>query len=67
MTRYIKAMAIWFFICFLATTFVLPLAGWSKNKIDLSQILINLLLWGLICYVVIYVEKRRIKRLNKQQ
>lgn len=62
-----RAMIVWFFLCFLATTFVLPLVGWSKNNIDLPQILVNFVLWGLVCLVVIYLEKRRIKKLNKQQ
>ena len=67
MTQYMRAMIVWFSLCFVATTFVLPLVGWSNNKIDLSQILVNFILWGLVCYIIILLEKRRLKKLNKEQ
>jgi hypothetical protein len=67
MSRYTIAVIIWFFFCFVLTTFVLPLLGWSNNTIDLSQILVNFFLWGIVCFFVIYMEKRRIKKQNKKQ
>lgn len=67
MTRYMRIMVGWFFFCFVLTTFILPLLGWSNNNIDLSQILLNFFLWGILCFFVIYMEKRRRKKLNKKQ
>ncbi|PZR23440.1 MAG: hypothetical protein DI539_03190 [Flavobacterium psychrophilum] len=65
MSRYTKAIIAWFFFCFVLTTFALPLLGWSDNSIDVSQIFINLFLWGIVCFFVIYMEKRRIKKFKK--
>lgn len=66
MTRYMRIMIGWFFFCFVLTTFILPLLGWSNNSIDLSQILLNFFLWGILCFFVIYMEKRRLKKQNKK-
>jgi hypothetical protein len=66
MTRYMRIMIGWFLFCFVLTTFALPLLGWSNNNIDLSQILLNFFLWGIVCFFVIYIEKRRLKKLNKK-
>jgi membrane protease YdiL (CAAX protease family) len=65
MSRYTIAVIAWFFFCFVLTTFILPFLGWSKNNIDLSQILLNFFLWGIVCFFVIYMEKRRLKKRNK--
>jgi len=66
MTRYMRIMIGWFFFCFVLTTFILPLMGWSNNSINLSQILVNFFLWGILCFFVIYMEKRRLKKQNKK-
>lgn len=67
MSRYTIAVTSWFFFCFVLTTVALPLLGWSNNNIDLSQTIVNLFLWGIVCFFVIYMEKRRLKKLNNKQ
>jgi len=62
MKKYIRASAIWYFICFLFTTFISPLLGWSDNGIGWSQIIINFFLWPAVFGIVIYIEKKRIKK-----
>lgn len=63
-SKYKYAVILWFTIMFGFTTFVMPLAGWSSNKIDASQIGINLLLSTVLCVIVLYFGTKQIKKEN---
>ncbi len=64
MAKYRIAILLWFTFVFGFTTFVMPLAGWSSNKIDAPQIGINLLLAVILCAVVLYFGTKQIKKEN---
>lgn len=62
MSRYAKASIGWYFLMFLFTTFLLPLLGWSDNEVSWSQIVINFMLWSVICAITIYIDYRKNKK-----
>lgn len=63
--KYKIVLAIWVGFMYCITTFLFPYMGWSQNKIELSQALINLALWTAIYVVIILFQKKRFNQNNE--
>lgn len=65
--KYKIVIAIWFGFMYTITTFLFPYMQWSQNKIEGLQIFINFVLWLIIYFVAIALQKKRFDKLKNQK